>query len=65
MNQVKTQMSSSKLLTHGESQIEHVLRAFLSKYKPGKGTFTHEFIEQAVINHCFALPFLLYLHPSL
>ena len=27
MNQVKTQMSSSKLLTHGESQIEHVLRA--------------------------------------
>ena len=65
MNQVKTQMSSSKRLIHGESQIEHVLRAFLSKYKPGKGTFIHEFIEQAVINHYFALLFILHLHLSL
>lgn len=54
MNEVKTQMSSTKLLIRGESEIHHVLGGFLSKYKPGK----NEFIEQASLNHYFALLFI-------
>lgn len=51
-SQEETQMSSSKPLIRGESGVSHV-QGLLSKRKPGKGTLTHEFTEQALIHHSF------------
>lgn len=42
-----------------------MLGRLLSKYKPGNGTFIHEFIGQVFINCPFALLFILHIHPSL
>lgn len=39
-----------------------MLRVFLSKYKPGKGTFIHEFTEQAVVNSYVAFRCIVHLH---
>lgn len=39
-----------------------MLRVFLSKYKPGKGTFIHEFTEQAVVNPYVAFRCIVHLH---